>query len=100
MSNSFEIPWTIACQTPLSMGFPRQEYWSGLPFPSTGGLSSPGFEFMSPALAGRFFTTEPREVHSTETICEKKLYCTWEEIEGGTNEKKLNFIKNYLVCNR
>ena len=55
---------------------------------------------MSPALAGRFFTTEPREVHSMETICEKKLYCTWEEIEGGTNEKKLNFIKNYLVCNR
>ena len=34
MSNSFEILWTVACQVPLSMGFPRQEYWSGLPFPS------------------------------------------------------------------
>ena len=35
MSDSFVIPWTVACQTPLSMGFPRQEYWSGLPFPSS-----------------------------------------------------------------
>ena len=34
MSNSFVTLWTIACQLPLSMGFPRQEYWSGLPFPS------------------------------------------------------------------
>ena len=36
MSDSFEIPWTVPCQTPLSMVFPRQEYWSGLPFPSPG----------------------------------------------------------------
>ena len=34
MSNNFAIPWTVACQTPLSMGFPKQEYWSGLPFSS------------------------------------------------------------------
>ena len=37
MSNSFAIPWTVACQAPLSMGFPRQEYCSGLPFPSLRG---------------------------------------------------------------
>ena len=43
-------PWTIAQQTPLSMGFPRQEYWSGLLFPSTGDLSNPGIKHMSPAL--------------------------------------------------
>ena len=41
------------------MGFPRQEYWSGLPFPPPGDLPHPGTESTSPALAGRFFTTEP-----------------------------------------
>ena len=43
-------PGTIACQAPLSMGFPRQEYWSGLPFPSPGDLPYPGIELTSPAL--------------------------------------------------
>ena len=43
-------PWTAACQAPLSMGFPRQEYWSALPFPSAGDLSNPGIEPMSLAL--------------------------------------------------
>ena len=52
-------PWTVAHQAPLSMGFPRQEYWSRLPFPSPGDLSNPGIEPASPALAGGFFTTEP-----------------------------------------
>ena len=50
----------VAYQTPLSMGFSRQEYWSGLPCPPPGGLSDPGIELESlvaPALAGRFFTT-------------------------------------------
>ena len=52
--------WTVACQAPLSMDFSRQEYWSGLPFPSPGNLSEPGIEpasLKSPALAGEFFTT-------------------------------------------
>ena len=53
------IPCTVACQAPLYMGFPRQEYWSGLPFPSAGDLPDPGIEPVSPALIGRFFTTEP-----------------------------------------
>ena len=52
------IPWTVAHQTPLPMGFPRQEYWSGLPFPSPGDLPNPGIKPTSPALASRFFTTE------------------------------------------
>ena len=51
--------WTIACQAPLAMGFPKQEYWSGLPFPSLGDLSGPGIQPVSPASAGGFFTTEP-----------------------------------------
>ena len=45
-----------ACQSPLSMGFSTQEYWSGLPFPSPGDLPEPGIEPVSPALAGGFFT--------------------------------------------
>jgi len=54
-------PWTVARQAPLSMGFSRQEYWSGLSFPSPGDLPDPEIEFASPALAGGFFTTEPPE---------------------------------------
>ena len=56
------IPWTITCQTALSMEFSRQESWSELPFPSPGNLSNPETKFTSSAtfaLAGRFFTTEP-----------------------------------------
>ena len=49
----------VACQDPLSMGFPRQEYWGGLPFLSLVNLLDPGIESKSTALAGRFFTTDP-----------------------------------------
>ena len=63
----FATPWTVAHQAPLSMGFSRQEYWSGLPFPFPGDLPDPGIEptsLMSPALVGRFFTTSaPWEAH-------------------------------------
>ena len=59
MSNIFATPWTEAYQAPLSMEFPRQEYWSGLPFASPEDLPDPGIELTSPALAGEFFTTEP-----------------------------------------
>ena len=58
----FMTPWTIAHQGPLSMGFPRQEYWSRLPFPTPGDLPDPGIKPVSlvlPTLAGGFFTTEP-----------------------------------------
>ena len=56
----FATLWTVACQTPVSMGFSRQEYWSGLPCPPPGDLPDLEIEpasLMSPALAGRFFTT-------------------------------------------
>ena len=55
-------PWTVAGQAPLSMGFSRQEYWSGLPFPPPGDLPEPGIKPVSPgplAFAGRFFTAAP-----------------------------------------
>ena len=54
-----QTPCTVAHQAPLSMGFPRQEYQSGLPFPSPGHLPDPGIEPASPTLAGGFFTAEP-----------------------------------------
>ena len=44
------IPWTVACQAPLSMRFSRQEYWSGLPFPSPGDLPNPGIEPSEPII--------------------------------------------------
>ena len=56
----FVNPWTITCQTPLSMRFPRQEYWRGLPCPPLEDLPDPGIEstsLMSPAFAGKFLTT-------------------------------------------
>ena len=50
-------PWTVASQTPLSIGFRRKEYWSGLPFPPPEALPDPGIELESPALADGFFMT-------------------------------------------
>ena len=52
-------PWTVAHQAPLSMGFPRQEYWIGLPFPSPVDLPGSGIKPAPPALADRCFTAEP-----------------------------------------
>ena len=52
-------PWTVAYQAPLSMGFSRREYWSGLPFPSPGDLPDPGIEPRSPALQTDALPSEP-----------------------------------------
>ena len=72
----FSPVWTVASQAPLSMGFSRQEYWSGLPFPPPGDLPDSGIEpesLMSPALAGRFFTTdatwEPNFLYARYHMC-------------------------------
>ena len=59
LSDSFATPWTTAHQAPLSMGFPRQEYWNDLPFPSPGDMHNTGTEPAPPALADGFVTTEP-----------------------------------------
>ena len=72
MSDS-ATPWTAAHQAPLSMRFPRQEYWSGLPFPSPGNLPNPGIKPASPAMAGGLFTTEPPGKPS-EILNEVKWY--------------------------
>ena len=123
----FATPWTAAHQAPLSMGVSRQEYWSGLPCPPLGDLPNPGIEpasLMSPALAGRFFTTSTsREAHSTtvvtiETLSQAKLSyykslrndhlrlstpkqkMTSDFYLNKDSPKWLNFKnKNLLVCN-
>ena len=58
MSNSFATPWTVACQAPLSMGLPRQEYWSALPSLFPEDLPGPGIKLKSPALTGGLLTPE------------------------------------------
>ena len=68
MFNSFATPWTAGYEAPPSMGFSRQEYWSGLPFPSPGDHPDPEIEPESPALAGGFSTTEPPGKLFTEYV--------------------------------
>ena len=64
------IPWTVACQAPLSMGFSRQEYWNGLPFPFPGDLPDPGIEPGSPALQADSLLTELwGKPHTMISIC-------------------------------
>ena len=80
VSDSSVTPWAVAHQAPLSMVFSRQEYWSGLPFPSPGDLPDPGIKPTSPALAGRFFTTEPAgkplSQNATQQLRELLMYAT------------------------
>ena len=64
----FVTLWTVACQAPLSMEFPRQKYWSGLPFPPPGDLPDPGTEPAALALAGRFLTTNATWVAPTDHL--------------------------------
>ena len=61
MSNSFSTPWTVAHQTPLSIRFPRQEDWSGLPFPPPGDLPDPGIKLMSPVSPALQMNSLPAE---------------------------------------
>ena len=79
MSDSFATLWTVARQAPLSLGFPKQGYWSGLPFPPPGNLPYRGIEPvspMSPALAGGFFTTEtPGNPHLGRALSAIFLHC-------------------------
>ena len=84
MSNS-ATPWTAAHQAPLSLGFSRQEYWSGLPFPSPEDLPNPGIEPTSsapPALAVRLFTTEHL---GSPCVCVKLVTCKiwWTDFPAG-----------------
>ena len=64
----FTTPWTIACQALQSMGFPKQEYWSELPFSSLGDFSNPGIEPEYLALARGYFTTEPPDKYQEQLL--------------------------------
>ena len=70
----FVTPWALACQVPLSMVFLRQEYLSGLPFPSPGDLPNPGIKSATPLLAGRFFTAESPGKHFYSLYSIKSYY--------------------------
>ena len=100
--SDFVTPWSEARQAPLSIGFPRQEYWSGLHFPPPGDLPIPGIEPASPAasaLAGKFSTTEPprrrRRWHPTLVLLPGKSHgqrslvgCSpWGRKESDTTER-------------
>ena len=79
------IPWTVTHHAPLSMGFSRQEYWSGLPCCPPGDTPDPGIQavpLMSPALAGGFFTTS----------------ATWEALLWSLNS--FNFFQKFLRCKK
>ena len=67
----FSTPWTVGHQAPPSMGFPRQEYWSGLPFPSPGDLPDPGIEPRSPTLQADALTYEPPGKPSRNEVVSK-----------------------------
>ena len=83
-SSSFATPWTVGRQTPLSMGFPRQEYWSGVPFPSPGDLPNPGIKPPSPASAGGFFITEPLGKSQINYTTIKMKEKSWQDHLGKT----------------
>ena len=72
----FATPWTVAHQAPLSMGFPKQEYWSGLPFPPPGDLPDPGIKPQSPALQVDSLSSEPpgKPIYTIYTHTHK---CWW-----------------------
>ena len=93
----FASPWTVALQAPLSMGFSRQEYWSGLPFPSPGDLPDPGIEpasLASPALPGGFFTTElPRKIRTT--LCTNYCYSQFTDENTETQRHEIICPKSH-----
>ena len=104
-------PWGVVCQAPLSMRIPRQEYWSGLPFPSPGGPTDPGIEPVSPALPADSLPTELWGKPSlrckryydkcTISVCLGNKYILWlkeDSKEGWGHRQKLNllFWLNYL----
>ena len=91
----FATPWTVAYQASPSMGFSRQEFWSGLPFPSPGDLPNPGIEPGSPALEADALTSEsPGKPYYVE-VC--SFYACF--LESFYHKWMLNFVKGFLcIC--
>ena len=101
----FVTPWTIACQAPLSMGFSRQEYWSGWPCPSPGDLPKPGIESTtpeSPVFAGVFFTTSEKVPQQLKVVFSKRRRL-WGGAEYYRGEKKspthgFKYFQGSTIC--
>ena len=99
-------PWTVACQAPLSVGFPRHKYWSGLPCPSPRDLPDPGIEPGSPALKANSLLSEPPQKQWRQ-IMDKKIQKTpktrplllmsWEQKQGAAHAPRLNFSYFFLL---
>ena len=70
----FATPWTVAYQAPPSMGFSKQEYWSGLPFPSPGDLPDPGIEPGSPTLKADTLPSEPPGKSPNRSHCQIRFH--------------------------
>ena len=95
MYNSSAAPWTVTWQAPLFLGFPRQEYWSGLPFPSSGDLPDPGMEPTSPALAGGFLPLS----HLGSLSGVEDIYIYIYKTQNNGNNTDYNADKgNSIVC--
>ena len=89
-SQFFVTPWVITCQAPLSMGFSRQEHWSGFPFPSPGDLPNPRIKPGSPTLQADSLPAEPLGKHKECQTISKM---------NSTNQIMLgNFLVNYVMC--
>ena len=88
----FVMLWTVAHQASLSIGFPSQEYWNGLPYPSPGDLPDPGIEPMSPALTGGFFTTSATWDCILLWVLVREWLPWYKKLEAKTSLWKLAFL--------
>ena len=99
----FETPWTVAYQGPLSMGFSRQEYWSGLPFPSPGDLPNPGIKPGSPELQADALSFEPPEKKAKSTanqLCHAIISKMHPQLRRGENVKNKASLELVVVTKR
>ena len=85
----FATPWTVAYQAPMSMGFSRQEYWSGLPFPSPGDLPNPGIEPRSPALQTDALPSEPPGKPTVYRVSKSLTEWKWLSMHTWCSEKNI-----------
>ena len=92
----FETLWTVAYQAPPSMGFSRQEYWSGLPFPSPGDLPDPGIEPGSPALRAEALISEPPGKPWMVNFSRKNFHVRSHNTLNLAGKKKKSIFKLYL----
>ena len=94
----FATPWTVGHQAPLSMGFSRQEYWSGLPFPSPGDLPDPGIKPRSPALQADALPSEPpgkpKSQHSRGNSFKISVSYNFKKLL--TNCNRSGFVSDYV----